>query len=77
MAVSVSRDALADLFERIDSFVTRFETYIEVPSNLGMVDIITKVMAEVLLILAIATKEIHQNSASELVFGEWAIPFGL
>jgi hypothetical protein len=51
----------------METFFKRLEAYIEVPISLGMADIIVKVMIEVLVILAIATKEISQNSASELI----------
>jgi hypothetical protein len=57
---------LIDLFERIENVFRRLETYIEVPPTAGMTDAIVKVMVEVLRIIAIATKEIKQNRASEL-----------
>lgn len=68
-AVSADRDVLVDLFERIENFLRRLETYVDVQPTLGMTDIIVKVMVEVLFILGIATKEINQNSASELIPG--------
>jgi len=55
-----------DLFERIEGFFRRLEAYIDVPSNAGMTDTIVKIMVEVLLILAIVTKEIKRNKASKL-----------
>jgi len=61
--VSASQDTLIDLFERIENIFRRLETYIEVPQASGMGDMAVKVMVEILFILAIATKEIHQNSA--------------
>jgi hypothetical protein len=39
--------------------------YIDVPSNAGMTDTIVKIMVEVLIILAIVTKEIKRNKASK------------
>jgi hypothetical protein len=66
-AVSASRDSLVDLFERIEGFFRRLQTYVEVPLTAGMTDIIVKIMAEVLCVLAIATKEIKQSKASEFV----------
>ena len=53
------------MFERIESFFKRLETYIEVPATAAMTDIIVKMMVEVLNILAIATKEIKEGRASE------------
>ncbi|KAI0299219.1 hypothetical protein BC826DRAFT_996070, partial [Russula brevipes] len=66
-AVSASQDALADVFDRIENFFRRMETYIEVPPTAGMMDIIIKIMAEVLSILAIVTKEIKQGRAKKFV----------
>ena len=58
---------LTTVFERIENFFRRLETYVEVPPTAGMTDIIVKIMAEVLLILSIATKEIKQSRASESI----------
>ena len=60
---------LATVFERIENFFRRLETYVEVPPTAGMTDIIVKIMVEVLSILSIATKEIKQSRASELITG--------
>ena len=65
-AAGASRDALIDLFERMENIFRRLETYTNVPPTAGMTEAIMKVMVEVLRILAIATKEIKQNRASEL-----------
>jgi len=58
---------LATVFERIENFFGRLETYIEVPPTAGMINIIVKIMVEVLCILSIVTKEIKQSRASELI----------
>ena len=68
-AVNASQGVLVDLFERIENFFRRLEAYVELPPTEGMMDIIVKVMAEVLLILALATKEIKQGRTSELTLG--------
>ena len=60
---------LATVFERIENFFRRLETYVEVPPTVGMTEIIVKIMVEVLSILSIATKEIKQSRASELIPG--------
>jgi hypothetical protein len=60
---------LTNVFERIENFFRRLETYIEVPPTAGMTDMIVKIMIEVLSILAIATKEINQGKASESTSG--------
>ena len=61
-----AQEALIDIFERIESFFRRMETYTEVRPNAAMTDIIVKIMVEVLNILAVATKEIKQGRTSEL-----------
>ena len=63
--VQASQDILIDIFERIENFFRRLQSYIEVPPTPEMMDIIAKIMVEVLSILAIATKEIKQGRASE------------
>ena len=65
-AVSEAQDALIDIFERIENFFKRLETYTEVRPSAAMTDIIVKIMVEVLNILGIATKEIKQGRTSEL-----------
>ncbi|KAH9020277.1 hypothetical protein EDB83DRAFT_2231722, partial [Lactarius deliciosus] len=52
---------LIDIFERMESFFKRMETYTSVRATAAMTDIIVKIMVEVLNILAIATKEIKQG----------------
>jgi len=66
-AVSASQDALTNVFERIENFFRRLETYVQVPPTAGMTDMIVKIMIEVLSILAIATREISQGRASKLM----------
>ena len=65
--VDASEEALADLFERIENFFKRLESYVEVPPTDAMTDIIVKIMVEVLNIFAIATKEMKQGRASVLL----------
>ena len=67
--VDASEEALADLFERIEYFFKRLESYTEVPPTDAMTDIIVKIMVEVLNIFAIATKEMKQGRASKLLPG--------
>ncbi|KAH8988136.1 hypothetical protein EDB86DRAFT_2057979 [Lactarius hatsudake] len=60
--VTASKDALAELFERIGFFFNRLETYTEVTPTAAMTSIITKIMVEVLTIFGIATKELRRGS---------------
>jgi hypothetical protein len=69
--VRASQDNLIDIFERIENFFPRLENYAEVPPTPEMVDIIGKIMVEILSILAIATKEIKQGRTSELFINKY------
>ncbi|KAF8495913.1 hypothetical protein F5888DRAFT_1924915 [Russula emetica] len=59
--VRAGQDALFEVFERIEAFFQRLEVYTKAAFNQEMVDIITKIMVEVLNVLGIATKEIRQG----------------
>jgi hypothetical protein len=59
--VSSSYDALLDLFECLKNFLTRLEIYTTILPTPIMTDIIVKIMAELLSILAPATKQINQG----------------
>ena len=64
----------------MENFFRRLEAYIEVPQTPNMADIIVKIKFEVLFILSIATKELNQTSASELIpndglHSSWLIVF--
>jgi hypothetical protein len=63
--VRASHSAIIEIFERMECFFLRLETYIEVQPTTEMRDIIIKIMVEVLSILAIVTKEIKQYRMSE------------
>jgi len=60
-----SQDTLVDIFERIEMFFRRLDIYAEVPPTTEMMDIIIKIMVEVLSILGIVTKEIRQGRISK------------
>ena len=59
---------LVQLFERIESFFKRIKTYTEVPPSPQLTDVLAKIMAEVLSILAIATKGIKKKRLSKPFF---------
>jgi len=63
--IRASQDTLADIFERIENFFRRLQNYTEIPPTPDMMDIIGKILVEVLSILTIATKEIKQGRTSE------------
>ena len=56
---------LIEIFELIGSFFRRLEEYADVPMTDTMKEIMVNIMAEVLGIFAIVTKEIKQGRASE------------
>ena len=59
-----SEDTIIDIFERIEMFFRRLETYTQVPQTMEMMDMIIQIMVEVLSFLGIATKEINQGRLS-------------
>jgi len=61
LVASASQSAVIDLFEHIEFFFTRLGTYVELPPTVEMSGIIVKVMVDVLLILALVTREIKQG----------------
>ena len=63
--VRASQDTLIDVFERIEMFFRRLDVYTGVPPTNEMMDVIIQIMAEVLSILGIATKEIKQGRMSK------------
>jgi hypothetical protein len=54
------------LFKRTEKIFERLRIYSEVRPTRAMTEFIVKVLVEVLEVLATATKEIKQGSASEL-----------
>ncbi|KAH9059079.1 hypothetical protein EDB87DRAFT_827858 [Lactarius vividus] len=58
-----NQDTLTDIFERIENFFRRLETYTEVPTTDAMRDTIVKIMVEVLGIFAVVTKAMKQGRA--------------
>ncbi|KAH8980233.1 hypothetical protein EDB92DRAFT_1820618 [Lactarius akahatsu] len=70
--VSSSYDALADLFECIGNFLKRLRIYTDIPLTPSMVDIIVKIMVELLSVFALATKQIKQGRFSKEICEEAA-----
>ena len=62
-----SHDALVELFEHIKSFFKRLGVYTQVSLTVGMAEVFVKIVAEVLTILSIATKEVKRKRASEFL----------
>jgi hypothetical protein len=62
--VSASYDALIDLFESIKRFLCRLEIYTNIPLTTAMAVIVVEKLAEVLSVLALATKQVKQGRIS-------------
>ena len=67
MSVSSSYDALVDLFECVGNFLTRLNVYTEMPLTHEMMDMLVRIMVEVLSVLALATKQIKQGRLSKCI----------
>jgi hypothetical protein len=65
--VRASRDNLSDLFNRIGYFFRRLEVYTRVPPTTAMTNIAIEIMAEILVILAIATDDMKRGRLGELI----------
>jgi len=64
---ATSRKTLIDLFERIHFFLQRLKVYIEVPLTEGLTELLGKIMAQLLAILALSTKIMTEKKMSELI----------
>ena len=56
-----AHDSLIGLLEPIESFMTHLNIYTEIRPTAAMTEIVVKTLGELLLILALATKLIHQG----------------
>ena len=70
---NASHDKLIELFNRIEHFFRRLEIYIGVTPTTAMTDLVIEIMAEVVTILAIATKEVKRGRLSESISRRFTI----
>jgi hypothetical protein len=63
--IRANQDTLFEIFERLESFFQRLEIYTETALDRRMVDIVGKIMGEVLNVLAITTNETTQGRMSK------------
>jgi len=59
-------DVLVDIFECIETFSRRLKIYTEIRPTLAMTEMVIKIMAELLGVLALATKQINRGILSKL-----------
>ena len=65
--IVASHDTLIHLFERINFFLQRLNIYTEIPLTNDLTELLGKIMAELLSILAISTKEMSDRKMSKLI----------
>ena len=68
--MSDSHDELIDLLESIEQFLVHLDIYIKIPPTPAMDEIVLKIMVELLLTLALATKKLRQGQSSKSVFAD-------
>jgi len=76
--VRESYDTLVDIFECIENFLIRLNICTEIPSTPAMTEIVIKIMAELITVLALATKQMNQGllSMSALANNNYDLPCG-
>lgn len=62
--VRTSYDTLVDIFECIESFLRRLNIYTEIPPTPAMTEVVIKIMAELITVLALATRQMKQGRFS-------------
>jgi hypothetical protein len=67
--VIASHASLVNLFERIQLFLQRLSIYTGIPLTGAMAELLGKIMAQVLSILALSTKQMTQRRISECAVG--------
>ena len=65
--LSTSYDALVYLLESIEQFMNRLKIYTRVPLTEVMIEMIVKIMVELVSMLALMTKQIKQKRPSECI----------
>ena len=62
--VRESYDALVDIFECIENFLSRLKIYTEIQPTPALTETVIKILVELLGVLALATKQINQGKLS-------------
>ena len=70
--VVASHDTLIKLFERINFFLQRLKRYTGIPLTNESRELLGKIMAQLLLILALSTKAMTDRRISELIESVYA-----
>jgi hypothetical protein len=62
--VATSQNRLIDLFERIHIFLQRLNSYMDIPLTHGFTELLGKIMAQTLSILALSTRAMTERPIS-------------
>jgi hypothetical protein len=73
--VVASHEKIIRLFERIHFFLQRMKIYIGLPLTNELIELLGKIMAQLLCILALSTKAMTERRMSELVESLWFFLF--
>ena len=65
--VVASHDTVIHLFERINFFLQRLKSYTGIPLTSESTELLGKIMAQILSVLALSTKAMTSGRISELV----------
>ena len=68
--VTSSWDALIELLESIEHFLSRLDIYTRIPRTPAMDEIVLKIIVELLSTLALATRELKQGRSSEPILAD-------
>ena len=70
--VIASYETLINLFERTQFFLQRLNQYVASPLTPEMMELLAKILAQVLSVLALSTKEIKERRISMLIFSRYS-----
>jgi hypothetical protein len=62
--VSKSYDSLVEIFECVENFLMRLNVYSKTPPTPAMTEMVTKIMTELITVLALATEQMKQGRLS-------------
>jgi len=68
--VTASYNALVELLESVEHFLSRLDIYTRIPSTPAMDEIVVKIMMELFSTFALATKELKRGRSSESVLAD-------
>ena len=68
-----SHDILVHLFQRVHFFVQRLKIYTGIPLTNESTELLGKVMAQLLSILALSTKAMSDRRISESIFSHYIV----